>query len=186
MPIPTSIDDLSTVASSNSPAGGDNPKEGDDNIRALASFIALLRNKLNGTSATGTLTTPTFSGAPAGTVVGSTYTPTLTNHTNISASTAWQSQYQRVGSTATFSGYATGVQPGGAGGCVLRVSLPIASNFAGGGYLAVGAGSAYNAAGSAIAPVQIVANSANSINVTFFATGTDTLLVGWHCTYTIV
>lgn len=50
MPVPSTIDDLSTTASSNSPAGTDTPQDGDNYIRALSSFIAQLRDKLNGTT----------------------------------------------------------------------------------------------------------------------------------------
>jgi hypothetical protein len=45
MPTPTSIDDLSTVAGSNYPAGTDSPIVLDDVQRAHASFIAELRDK---------------------------------------------------------------------------------------------------------------------------------------------
>ena len=181
MPVPTTIDDLSTTAASNSPAGSDTPADGDNFIRALSAFVASLRDKLNGTSSTGTLTTPVFAGSPTGTVTSGPYTPTLTNFANIAASTAWQSQYLRVGNVVTFSGYATGVQPSTTGGCVLRVSLPIASDFSGGGYLASGVGETQYHGGA-----TIVANSSNSINITFTAVSTTAGLVTWHVTYTIV
>ena len=66
MPVPATIDDLSTTASSNSPAGSETPTDGDNYIRTLSSFIALLRDKLNGTSNTGTVKNATFSGTTAG------------------------------------------------------------------------------------------------------------------------
>lgn len=45
MPVPASINDLSTTAASNSPAGGENPfPDLDNHLRALASFIAQLRD----------------------------------------------------------------------------------------------------------------------------------------------
>jgi hypothetical protein len=44
MPVPSAITELSQTAGSNSPAGGDNVASVDDHIRALASFIALLRD----------------------------------------------------------------------------------------------------------------------------------------------
>ena len=45
MPVPASINDLSTTAGSNSPAGGENPfPDLDNHLRALASFIAVLRD----------------------------------------------------------------------------------------------------------------------------------------------
>ena len=45
MPVPASINDLSTTAASNSPSGGENPfPDLDNHLRALASFIAQLRD----------------------------------------------------------------------------------------------------------------------------------------------
>ena len=45
MPVPSTINDLSTTAASNSPGGGENPfPDLDNHIRALASFIAVLRD----------------------------------------------------------------------------------------------------------------------------------------------
>lgn len=82
MPIPSSISDLSTTASSNSPSGGDSPGDGDDYIRAQSAFIAQLRDKLNGTAATGTIKQPAFDGTASGTLIGATLTtPTLTTPT---------------------------------------------------------------------------------------------------------
>lgn len=66
-----------------------------------------------------------------GNIFSGTYTPTLTNTTNISASTAYQCQYMRVGSVVTVSGMVD-IDPtsgGGGGAFTLGVSLPIASNF---------------------------------------------------------
>ena len=66
MPVPASINDLSTTAGSNSPAGSETPAEGDNYNRSLSSFIAVLRDKLNGTSATGEINDATFAGTMAG------------------------------------------------------------------------------------------------------------------------
>jgi hypothetical protein len=52
MPVPSSINDIYTVAGSNPPGGGETPGEGDNHLRAAYSFIAALRDALNGTSAT--------------------------------------------------------------------------------------------------------------------------------------
>lgn len=52
MSVPTAITDLSTTAGSNSPTGTETPKEGDNHLRAAYSFIAQLRDKLNGTDST--------------------------------------------------------------------------------------------------------------------------------------
>lgn len=46
MAVPTAITDLSTTASSNSPSGSENPKEGDNHLRAGYSFIRTLYNWL--------------------------------------------------------------------------------------------------------------------------------------------
>lgn len=45
MPVPSSIDDLSTTAASNSPSGSDSVGSVDDHLRAQASFIAQLRDE---------------------------------------------------------------------------------------------------------------------------------------------
>lgn len=58
-----------------------------------------------------------------------TYTPTLTNTTNLTGSTAYVCQYMRVGNVVTVSGRVD-VDPTIAGSAVLGISLPIPSNFA--------------------------------------------------------
>lgn len=64
--------------------------------------------------------------APAG-----TYTPTLTNVTNVASSAAGVFNYARVGNTVIVSGRVT-VTPTAAGAATeLGVSLPIPSNFGG-------------------------------------------------------
>jgi hypothetical protein len=57
-----------------------------------------------------------------------TYTPTLTNATNISASTAYSCQWMRVGNTVTVSGKVD-IDATSSGATELGVSLPVASNF---------------------------------------------------------
>lgn len=72
------------------------------------------------------------SGTSTGTVptlASGTYTPTLTNTTNVAASTAYQCQYMRVGSVVTVSGRVD-IDPTTAGiDTAMKMSLPIASNF---------------------------------------------------------
>lgn len=63
------------------------------------------------------------------TVASGTYTPTLTNTTNISSSTARVCQYMRVGSVVTVSGTVNITTTSGGGDTVLGMSLPIASDF---------------------------------------------------------
>ena len=58
-----------------------------------------------------------------------TYTPTLTNTTNIDASTAYACQYLRVGNTVTVSGRVEVDATVGTTSTDLGMSLPIASNF---------------------------------------------------------
>lgn len=57
-----------------------------------------------------------------------TYTPTLTNVTNISASTAYACNYMRVGRTVTVSGKVD-IDQTSPGAIELGISLPIASDF---------------------------------------------------------
>jgi len=64
-----------------------------------------------------------------GQLASGTYTPTLTNVTNISASTAYTCQYMRVGSVVTVSGMVD-IDATAGGAVELGMSLPIASNFA--------------------------------------------------------
>jgi hypothetical protein len=65
-----------------------------------------------------------------GNVFSGTYTPSLTNTTNIAASTASVCQYMRVGNVVTVSG-TVAIDPTAAGRIVMGMSLPIASNFSG-------------------------------------------------------
>ena len=62
--------------------------------------------------------------------VGNTYTPTLTNVANLDASTAYHSQYLRVGNVVTVSGRVDADPTAPATLTQLGISLPIASNFA--------------------------------------------------------
>ena len=63
-----------------------------------------------------------------GNVFSGTYTPSLSNTTNITSSTAFTSQYMRVGNVVTVSGRVT-IDPTATGSITLGVSLPIASTF---------------------------------------------------------
>ena len=75
---------------------------------------------------TGTQVMATISDLPA--LVAGTYTPTLTNVTNLDSSTAFDAQYIRVGATVTVSGKVT-IDPTAAAATELGISLPVASNF---------------------------------------------------------
>jgi hypothetical protein len=75
-----------------------------------------------------TITTPTFSGNPNGTILSGTYTPTLTAVTNVAASVAQPCFYLRVGNQVYVWGYCS-IDPTLAAATSLGISLPIASNF---------------------------------------------------------
>jgi hypothetical protein len=63
-----------------------------------------------------------------GNVFSGTYTPTLTNTTNVTASTAYVISYMRVGNVVTVGGKID-ITPTATGAILIKVSLPIASNF---------------------------------------------------------
>ncbi|HYD02006.1 MAG TPA: hypothetical protein VEB22_12330 [Phycisphaerales bacterium] len=70
-----------------------------------------------------------LSGSTAERVLSGTYTPTLTNSTNVASSTAYPAVYMRVGNVVTVAG-ACDIDPtAGATLTTLQISLPIASNF---------------------------------------------------------
>lgn len=103
----------------------------------FASTNGLLTDDADFTFATDTLTATKLAATTSIAVGGGTaitaldagtYTPTLTNDTNIDASTAYECQYLRVGNTVTVSGRAD-LDPTGAGVVTLAMSLPVASNF---------------------------------------------------------
>ena len=80
-------------------------------------------------------------------VVSGTYTPTLTNTTNIAASTAYVCQYIRVGNIVWVSGKVD-IDPTSSGtNTILGVSLPVASSFTA-AMQAGGAGSSLGVTGS--------------------------------------
>ncbi|MFZ9320364.1 MAG: hypothetical protein ACO245_04795 [Ilumatobacteraceae bacterium] len=92
-------------------------------------------------------------------IASGTYTPTLTNVTNVAASTAAVCQWLRVGTTVTVSGTVQ-IDPTAAGNTVLNMSLPVASNFtaatqAGGTFSTTTAGQSDNG--------SIVANTASDV-----------------------
>jgi hypothetical protein len=89
------------------------------------------------------------------TVDSGTYTPTLTNTTNVSSSTAAQCQYLRIGNVVTVSGQISVTATAAAGTDTnLGISLPIASN--------IGAQTNCSGAGACLtAPVGIAGDAVN-------------------------
>lgn len=57
-----------------------------------------------------------------------TYTPTLSNGTNVTASTAYECMYFRIGNLVQVSGV-VGIDPTATGVCGLGISLPISTTF---------------------------------------------------------
>jgi hypothetical protein len=101
----------------------------------FSTYGASLTEALRITSGKGIQIARTAVTAPAesdGNVFSGTYTPTLTNTTNVASSTASSCQYMRVGNVVTVSGQVD-ITPTSAGAItVLGVSLPIASNLSAG------------------------------------------------------
>ena len=73
--------------------------------------------------------TITVNGTPAGQIASGTYTPTLTNVTNVAGSTAYSSMYMRIGNLVHVDAIME-IDPTATGLCRVGISLPIASNFA--------------------------------------------------------
>lgn len=122
------------------------------------------------------------------TITSGTYTPTLTNVTNVAASTAYLAQYLRVGSVVTVSGrFDVDPTAGAPTATELGISLPVTSNFASlqdcGGLAASfgGGGGPNNEAGG------IVADTANDrASVQWNSTTTTNHSMCFHFTYRII
>lgn len=110
-----------------------------------------------------------------------TYTPTLTNTTNIGASTARLSTYMRVGDTVTVAGQVD-IDPTATGAVLLGISLPTASNFS----------TAYQAGGTICAKAfveagMIEADATNDrVSANFIAVDTTNHTFGFTFTYQVI
>jgi hypothetical protein len=114
-------------------------------------------------------------------LVGGIYTPTLTNTTNIAASTPYSSHYIRIGNQVSVSGSAD-IDATATGVIVLGISIPIASNF--GSFVdAWGPSSTQFDVGTGL----VSADAANN-RVTLDATTSTTANTGWawQFTYTVI
>lgn len=124
------------------------------------------------------------SGLDADTVDGvgaaaSTYTPTLSNTTNVAASTAFVCQYLRVGNTVTVSGKVN-IDPTAAGATLLGISLPIASAFTSDEELC---GTAALSGGASQESGAIYADATNDrASLSFYAVTTSNS--AWYFTFT--
>lgn len=108
-----------------------------------------------------------------------TYTPTLSNITNITGSTVYIAQYMRVGNTVTVSGKVDIDPTTTATSIELRMSLPIVGgNFTNDSQAG---GSAVNSAGKSI---RILAQNGGTLVRFVSSTDIDDLNRGWHFSFT--
>jgi hypothetical protein len=129
---------------------------------------------------TGTQLMSTISDLP--TLAAGTYTPTLTNTTNVAASTAYQAQYLRVGATVTVSGKVD-IDPTAAGQVQLGISIPVVSNFGATEDLA-GTASAIAVAGQCAGVYADAANDRATLE--FITTDTSNRAMFFTFTYQII
>lgn len=109
-------------------------------------------------------------------LLGTTYTPTITNVTNVSSSVAAQCQYSRVGNTVTVSGMVQ-IDPTSASVATeIGISLPIASNFT----LFTHCSGSAAAKGSVSLSGAILADTTNDRASLQFVNTTDTGNNFWH------
>ena len=117
------------------------------------------------------------------TIDSGTYTPTLTNTTNIASSTAAVCQYTQIYSTVTVSGQVT-ITATATGACVLKMTMPVASNFTSVGQAA---GVLATTTSGGTAQGAILADIANDqFEFRFNATNTTSTVYSFTVTYQIV
>jgi hypothetical protein len=125
---PTTLAFIQGVASGTH-AAGDNPTDIVFGTTPYGSeTVAEAVRIKNGGGLSISRTAVTSPAAGDGNVFSGTYTPTITNVTNVAASTASVLQYMRVGSYVQISGRLQ-IDPTTTGTTTVRVSLPVASNF---------------------------------------------------------
>lgn len=103
-------------------------------------------------------------------LLSGTYTPTLTAVANVASSTAYVTQYLRVGNMVTVSGHVQLTATAANTDTQLRMSIPIASNF---GSQAVGGAGACIATGLFGEPIAMTNDTTND-EVTFRCRPTTT------------
>jgi hypothetical protein len=128
-------------------------------------------------------TAVTAPAATDGNVFSGTYTPSLTNTTNIASSTAAVCQYMRVGNVVTVSGTVT-IDPTATGRIVMGLSLPIASALT----AANECGGTFASAGTTTVNVGSVAGDATNDRATFDGVVADAAsrVYGFSFTYSVI
>lgn len=130
------------------------------------------------TLATPTLASPTISGT-SGNLHSGTYTPTLTNVTNIAASTAYECQYMRVGNVVTVSGRVD-IDATAAGSIQMDMTIPVASNFTN---VIYAGGTFYSTTGGVAQGGAIDADATND-RVRFRGVVSDVTNIGYSFSFT--
>jgi hypothetical protein len=130
-----------------------------------------------------TKTAVTSPAATDGNVFSGTYTPTLTNVTNISSSTVEGLHYMRVGSVVTVAGRVR-VTATAAGNVRIDISLPIATTFTAGNQLGGAGGSA---TGVVDVPTALMGNPTDHRAImAYVAPSTDERFLAFTFTYRIM
>jgi hypothetical protein len=154
-----------------------------DGASALTTRLTIANTGLVTLAATSGLsigrTAVTAPAATDGNVFSGTYTPTLTNTTNIDASTAFVCQYMRVGNVVTVSGRVD-IDPTAAGRIVLGMTLPIASNLA----AATQAGGTFSSSGLATVNVGSISGDLTNDRATFDGVVVSIVNTNFHFSFT--
>jgi hypothetical protein len=133
-----------------------------------------------GFTTTSTVATQIHDSLTSNNISWGTYTPTLTNSSNIDASTAYQCQWNRVGNVVTVSGKVD-IDPASATTLtVLGISLPVASAIAN-DYEIGGTGANHVVQGYSAA---ILGDATNDRALFDFTTGTDVANRSWFFSFT--
>ena len=116
-------------------------------------------------------------------VTTGTYTPTLTNTTNVAASTAFEARYTRIGKHVTVYG-TVNIDPTLAAPTttVMKISLPVASNFTGSAQCA---GVAIDGPSSQVGAISADATD-NVASLTYRATSTAEATWRYTFGYTVL
>lgn len=133
---------------------------------------------LSGTSATFSST------ISASNLTSGTYTPTLTNVTNVTSSTAYSIHYSRIGNEVTVSGKVD-VTPTTTGTATVGISLPIASNFTA---TTNAAGSGGTGDAGSIVDTGIISGDVTNdrANLKFYVNSTFSVTIGFTFMYTVL
>jgi hypothetical protein len=116
-------------------------------------------------------------------LAGGTYTPTLTNSANIDSSTAYSCQYMRVGSIVSVSGRVDIDQTASATQTDLKMTLPVASDFANSNELA---GAAYSIPSLTVGAAVFASIADNLALIRFTSSGTGVVTLLFTFQYRII